>query len=126
MNDIPNSGRALRFVLYADDPSLFSTIEYTLPFDSSDVNYLLNRELSLVYEWLFLNKLPLDIKQTKFMLFHLYQKGASNLVPVLKMNQKEIERVDKFDFLGVTLDEHVNWKAHTDKLATRLSNILAF
>ena len=29
--------------------------------------------------------------------------------------------MDKFDFLGVTLDEHVNWKAQTDKLATRLS-----
>ena len=48
------------------------------------------------------------------MLFHPYQKDVSNLVPVLKINQNEIERVDKFDFLGVTLDEHVNWKAHTD------------
>ena len=83
--------------------------------------YLLNRELSLVYEWLLLNKLSLNVKKTKFMLFHPYQKDVSNLVPVLKINQNEIERVDKFDFLGVTLDEHVNWKAHTDKLATRLS-----
>ena len=33
----------------------------------------------------------------------------------------QIERVDKFDFLGVTLDENVNWKAHTYKLVTRLS-----
>ena len=121
MNDIRNSSQAFRFVLYADDTTLFSTIEYTLPIDSSDVNYLLNRELSLVYEWLFLNKLSLNIKKTKFMLFHQYQKDVSNLVPVLKINQNEIERMDKFDFLGVTLDEHVNWKAHTDKLATRLS-----
>ena len=62
MNDIPNSSQAFRFVLYADDTTLFSTIEYTIPFDSSDVNYLLNRELSLVYEWLFLNKLYLNVK----------------------------------------------------------------
>ena len=121
MNDIPNSSQAFRFVLYADDTTLFSTIEYTIPIDSSDVNYLLNRELSLVYEWLLLNKLSLNVKKTKFMLFHPYQKDVSNLVPVLKINQNEIEKVDKFDFLGVTLDEHVNWKAHTDKLATRLS-----
>ena len=121
MNDIPNSCQAFRFVLYTDDTTLFSTIEYILHIDSSHVNYLLNRELSLVYEWLFLNKLSLDIKKTKFMLFHPYQKDVSNLVPVLKINQNEIERVDTFDFLGVTLDEHVNWKAHTDKLATRLS-----
>ena len=121
MNDIPNSSQAFRFVLYSDDTTLFSTIEYTIPIDSSDVNYLLNRELSLVYEWLLLNKLSLNVKKTKFMLFHPYKKGVSNLVPVLKINQNEIERVDKFDFLGVTLDEHVNWKAHTDKLATKLS-----
>ena len=55
------------------------------------------------------------------MLFRPYQKDVSNLVPVLKINQNEIERVDKFDFLGVTGNEHVNWKTHTDKLATRLS-----
>ena len=121
MNDIPNSSQAFRFVLYADDTTLFSTIECTLPIDSSDANYLLNRELSLVYEWLFLNKFSLNVEKTKFMLFHPYQKDVSNLVPVLKINQNEIERIDKFDFLGVTLGEHVNWKAHIDKLATRLS-----
>ena len=38
MNDIPNFSRAFRFVLYADDDTLFSTIEYTVPIDSSDVN----------------------------------------------------------------------------------------
>ena len=121
MNDIPNSSRSFRLVLYADDTTLFSTIEYTLPIDSSDVNYLLNRELALVYEWLFLKKMSLNNKNTKFMLFHPYQKDVSKLVPVLKINQNEIEIVDRFDFFGVTFDKHVNWKAHTDKLATRSS-----
>ena len=38
MNDISNSSRAFEFVLYADDTTLFSTKEYTLPIDISDVN----------------------------------------------------------------------------------------
>ena len=76
MNDIPNSSRALRFVLYAEDTTLFSTLGYTVPIDSSDVNYLLNSELSLVYEWLFLNQLSFNIKKTKCMLFHPYQKDV--------------------------------------------------
>ena len=38
-----------------------------------------------------------------------------------KINQKEIERVDKLNSPRVTLGEYVNWKAHTDKLSTRLS-----
>ena len=37
------------------------------------------------------------------MLFHPYRKDVSNVVPVLKINQNE--RVDKFDFIGVTFDE---------------------
>ena len=46
--------RAYRFLLYANDTTLFRTIEYAPPIDSSDVNDLLNREISLVYEWSFL------------------------------------------------------------------------
>ena len=79
MNDIPKSSRAYRFVLYADDTTLFSTTEYTLPVDNSDVNYLLNRELSLVYEWLFLNKLSLNIQKNKSML------------PISSINERSIE-----------------------------------
>ena len=37
------------------------------------------------------------------MLFHPYRKDVSNVVPVLKINQNE--RVDKFDFIEVILDE---------------------
>ena len=74
MNDIPNSSQAFRFVLYADDTTLFSNIEYTLPIDSSDVNYLLNRELSLVNEWLFLNKLSLDIKKKRNLCYFIHIK----------------------------------------------------
>ena len=48
LNDITNSSREFRFVLHADDTTLFSTIEYTIPIDSSYVNYLLNHEASMV------------------------------------------------------------------------------
>ena len=37
------------------------------------------------------------------------------------MNGIEIERVETFDFLGVTLNENLTWKPHTDKVATKLS-----
>ena len=37
------------------------------------------------------------------------------------MNGIEIERVETFDSLGVTLDEYLTWKPHTNKVATKLS-----
>ena len=37
------------------------------------------------------------------------------------MNWTEIQRVEAFDFLCVTLDENLTWKSHTDEVATKLS-----
>ena len=55
------------------------------------------------------------------MIFHPHQKDIIDLTPRLIMNGTEIERVKTFDFLGVTLDENLTWKPHTDKVATKLS-----
>ena len=37
------------------------------------------------------------------------------------MNGTEIQRVEAFDFLGVTPDENLTCKSHSDKVATKLS-----
>ena len=121
MNDIPNASQAFRFILYADDTNLFSTIEYSTPICTSKADELLNRELSLVNEWLEINKLSLNIGKTKYTIFHPHQKDITDLIPRLNMNGIEIERVETFDFLGVTLDEYLTWKSHNDKVATKLS-----
>ena len=34
----------------------------------------------------------------------------------LKVADTEIESVDQFNFLGITLDNHLNWNAHINKL----------
>ena len=82
---------------------------------------MLNYELSLVCEWLNINKLSLNINKTKFMVFHSYQKEVLHLTPCLKIADTVIENVNEFNFLGVHLDSHMTWKSHTDKLALKLS-----
>ena len=37
------------------------------------------------------------------------------------MNSTNIERVSKFDFLGITLHENLNWKHHIDKISNKIS-----
>ena len=121
MNDIPNVSQAFRFILYADDTTLFSTIEYSIPIRTSKADELPNQELFLVNEWLEINKLSLNIGKTKYMIFYPHQKEYNRSNPRLIMNGIEIERVETFDFLGATLDENLTWKPHTDKVATELS-----
>ena len=43
------------------------------------------------------------------------------VIPRLKLADTEIESVDQFNFLGITLDKHLNWNAHTNKLVGKIS-----
>ena len=69
MNDIPHATDYFDFILYADDASHCSKIQapVTSPIDIND-------ELSGVYNWLAVNKLSLNIKKIKYMIFHPINK----------------------------------------------------
>ena len=58
------------------------------------------------------------------MIFVNRQRKVEGLIPKIKINCKEIERVSTFNFLGLTIDENVNWHAHTLKIANRISRTL--
>ena len=78
MNDIPQAASSLfKFILYADDTSLFSALDYSLSLDIPASSELFNRELSRVGEWLIINRLSINITKTKYMLFHPRQKEVS-------------------------------------------------
>ena len=100
MNDIPNASNLFTFI-YADDTTLFSTIEYSIPSSASNYHQTINSNLSQVTDWLIANRLSLNVKTTttKYMLFHSYQKDINQVTPQLMLNNDEIERVDSFNFL---------------------------
>ena len=78
-------------------------------------------ELKEINDWLSLNKLTLNVQKTKFMVFHPYQKDITGLIPMLKINDVEIERVSSFKCLGILFDENMSWKCHTDMISNKLS-----
>ena len=53
------------------------------------------------------------------MVFNMPQKKV--VIPRLKLADTEIESVDQFNFLGITLDKHFNWNALTNKLFGKIS-----
>ena len=82
-------------------------------------NQYINNELSKISEWLIVNKLSLNASKTKCMVFNMPQKKV--VIPRLNLADTEIESVDQFNFLGITLDKHLNWNAHTNKLFGKIS-----
>ena len=62
---------------------------------------IINTELTKVSEWLAVNKLSLNVKKTKYMVFHTPQRKVT--YPEIKIYYILIERVPEFSFLGITL-----------------------
>ena len=122
MNDIEEASTALISILFADDSTFMSTMNATFPTSKFDETFeiAINRELSKIYDWLAVNKLSLNARKTKFMIFHT-QGTKFNFIPNIKINGTSIERVSDFVFLGLTVNEKLSWKSHVDKIANKLS-----
>ena len=97
INDINSASKLLNASLYADDTSLNTVLS---AFDVDDNNLIstkINEELALISEWLATNKLSLNVKKTKFMLFRFAQKSTQNMPKLeLRINGISIEQVKTF------------------------------
>ena len=60
--------------------------------------------------------------KTKYILFH--RKRENPWGWDLKFGEKLLERVESIKFLGVTIDECLNWKLHADLVASKISKSL--
>ena len=72
------------------------------------------------YDWLAVNKLSLNIKKTKYIVFHAINKDIDGLIPELQINDIIIEIVENFNFLGLIFNEHMFWKHHINTIANKL------
>ena len=118
MNDIPNCSKLFKFILYTDDTSLLNSIQISMSIECQDIIDEFNLELSRISDWLAVNKLSLNVKKTKFMIFHHKNKKIPKLN--LHINAISIERVSDFNFLGLMLNENLSWKSHTSKIGTKI------
>ena len=123
MNDIANVTNKFHFTLYADDTSLIEPIcTFTSDLNNTaEARNAINKELNLITDWLCLNKLSLNAKKTKMMIFHHRQRNMANIKLNLCINNTKIEQVKEFNFLGITLDECMTWNSHIQKISSKIS-----
>ena len=117
MNDIQFSSEHFDMVIYADDTALCTTLN-----GESSCQDKLNAELKLINRWLKINKLSLNVSKTKAMLFHMPQKKVT--YPTLKIDNHNIEFVSNFNYLGVIIDENLNWNVHESTLSKKISKTI--
>ena len=116
INDLANVCSHTMPIFFADDSNLF--LNGT---DPTNIETKLNNELAQIAEWLKVNKLALDIDKASCMLFG-NKKGYSKVK--LCLQGKQITQVSTIKFLGVMIDEKLNWKAHVSYISGKISRAI--
>ena len=110
---------------YADDTNLishlclFSNSACAKNMKMEEISENINNELISISEWLNIDKPYLNIKKTKFMLFHYHQHNINSLTPKLAINSEPIERATECNFFGLTIDGHLSWTPHIQKITNK-------
>ncbi len=106
--------------MFADDTS----VSYAA--DSVDeLQNVLNSKLKSLHNWLIANKLSLNIAKTEFMTIGSRQKiRAIDDEIIIKINEREINRVDSVKSLGVYIDNHLAWTTHIDKISKKIASAI--
>ena len=117
INDMTNCSDILNFSLFADD----STASH------SDLNLntalnTLKEEFTKVLNWLLANKLIINLQKTHLMMFTNMARPDSIS---LSIDNNTITEVSDTKFLGVLVDNQLNWNAHIKHITSKISKSVA-
>ena len=106
--------------LFADDTNIFI---------SQKDPKLLKQEAELcitnITKWLRANRLLLSEEKTNFSIFMPSNKTVPDILNTIKVNGKTIRRSDSCKYLGVELDDKLQFRKHIDQLSTDLMRIIS-
>ena len=116
VNDIQFASNILNSIIFADDTNLFASG------DNIDVLCTtVNEELKNIDAWFVANKLKLNIDKTCWMLFQPKNKNIDTSLIEICIDQHVISFVHSVKFLGVIIDEKLNWKEHIDHVSCKIA-----
>ena len=120
----------LLFLIYIND--LHLAIKHSETFHFADDTHLLhfaktisslcskiNADLRILTCWLNANKISLNSSKTEFILFRSRSKPL-NFTPFLKLLGKRIYPSSSVKYLGIRIDQHLDWKAHISETSMKL------
>ena len=103
---------------FADDTNLLITNN-----NLKQLKKHLNLDLSNLNKWLKANKISLNASKTELLVFRHPNKKITYDLKV-KLNGKRLMQSKFVKYLGLILDSHLNWRYHTDILASKLSRTI--
>ena len=118
-NDLPDLLQNCNIALYADD-----TILYTANANFEDSITKMQRDISSLASWCSANGVSVNATKTKTMLFG--SPNVLNNLPAFEItyNKTPLQKVTSYKYLGVTLDYHLNYNLHVNKIISSASCML--
>ena len=122
INDLNRSIKICKVHHFADDTNL-------LHFSKSvnKLNKYINLDMKNLTDWLNANKISLNVKKTELAILKHKKKNLECPIRI-KLSRKSLYTSNSIRYLGVKIDENLNWKDHIHDIATRLNraNALLF
>ena len=108
INDIYQSSQILPFRLFADDPSILLANK-----NLEILEQTRNSELKKVSVWLLANKQSVNVSKSNFLVISS-RKIDKNIK--LKINNKELKQENYTKYLGVIIDDKLNWNLYIKQI----------
>lgn len=115
INDISKIIKNSKIRLFADDTLLF--INGT---NESEIKAKLEEDLKSLDKWLKMNKLKLNTDKTKFMMIN------SDHDMNIRIDGEQLESVKEIKYLGIILDNKLNFKSHVNYIAKKIAKKIGF
>ena len=119
INDIIKCSTLFHTIIYADDTTLICKFRDFALCNGHSLSENINYEITKLTDWLNVNKVSLNTKTTKLMIFHTPQNKFN--MPTIKINNIELEPATHFNYLGITINKQIKWDGHVKRIAIKIS-----
>lgn len=106
-----------KIIMFADDVSVFFKFNKNNP---SDLSSTITSTITQIITWL--QSLNLNTNVSKTNMLHFKNYNTSDISLDVRIDDKRVDCVKNAKFLGVHIDESLNWKKHIETLESRLSS----
>ena len=120
INDLPNSIKHCKIVLYADDTAIFFAHKEVPMIQST-----LQQDLNALNNWFYENGLVVNCSKTNILLFGTNKRLANVNNLTLKLDETTASHnIASSKYLGLLMDSNLNWHDHIDYIASKVSSRL--
>ena len=119
MNDLPSCLKHSEVILFADDTTLYASSKNIVQLYAD-----INSDLADLIEWFRANKLSLNTSKTHYMLFSPVKGVYNSVQHTVKIDSDVIARKHHCKFLGIMIDDKLNWSEHINYIHSKLSKSL--